>query len=282
MRKPQILGAAGAGLLASAAIAAGVGFAGAAGPSPSPSSSAPTTTPIKHVVVLFQENISFDHYFGTYPHAANAAGETPFNAAPGTPSVNGLTQNLLDNNPNSANPKRLAPSDVVPTIGCDNNHGYSAEQKAFNGGLMDRFVENTTGSGTCAGSEVLNYFDGNTVTGYWNYAQHFAMSDNSYGTGFGPSTPGAIELVSGNTATAVDDAGNPLPTQAGNTDNGTVYANANPYPDYDGCTPASGFYALGASTKSDATNPSRNIGDLLNTSKVSWGWFEGGFTPTSR
>ena len=30
----------------------------------------PTTTPIKHVVVIFQENVSFDHYFGTYPHAA--------------------------------------------------------------------------------------------------------------------------------------------------------------------------------------------------------------------
>ena len=30
-----------------------------------------TTTPIKHVVVIFQENVSFDHYFGTYPKAAN-------------------------------------------------------------------------------------------------------------------------------------------------------------------------------------------------------------------
>ncbi len=31
----------------------------------------PTTTPIKHVVIIFQENVSFDHYFGTYPHAFN-------------------------------------------------------------------------------------------------------------------------------------------------------------------------------------------------------------------
>ena len=35
----------------------------------------PTLTPIKHVVVLFQENISFDHYFGTYPYATNPADE---------------------------------------------------------------------------------------------------------------------------------------------------------------------------------------------------------------
>ena len=39
-----------------------------------------TKTPIKHVVVIFQENVSFDHYFGTYPHASNLPGETPFRA----------------------------------------------------------------------------------------------------------------------------------------------------------------------------------------------------------
>ena len=44
-----------------------------------------TATPIKHVIVIFQENESFDHYFGTYPSAANPPGETPFIAAAGTP-----------------------------------------------------------------------------------------------------------------------------------------------------------------------------------------------------
>ena len=48
-----------------------------------------TSTPIKHVVVLFDENESFDHYFGTYPYAANTDGST-FKAKPGTPKVNGL------------------------------------------------------------------------------------------------------------------------------------------------------------------------------------------------
>ena len=35
----------------------------------------------------------------------------------------------------------------------------------------------------------MGYYDGNTVTALWNYAQHFAMSDNSFGTTFGPSRP---------------------------------------------------------------------------------------------
>ena len=43
----------------------------------------------------------------------------------------------------------------------------------------------------------MGYYDGNTVTALWNYAQHFAMSDNSYDTNFGPSTPGALNLISG-------------------------------------------------------------------------------------
>ncbi|NUS00786.1 MAG: phospholipase, partial [Kribbellaceae bacterium] len=126
-----------------------------------------TTTPIKHVVVIFGENISFDHYFGTYPMAANTDG-TPFKAARHTPKVNGLTNELLTNNPNAYNPKRLSPSQAMT---CDQNHGYSAEQKAVNGGKDDKYVEFTETS-KCTGQPVLfgepglvmDYYDGNTVT----------------------------------------------------------------------------------------------------------------------
>src|SRR5579864_2973046 len=61
-----------------------------------------TKTPIKHLVVIFQENISFDHYFATYPYAANPDGEPQFHAADDTPRVNNLlTSGLLADNPNS-------------------------------------------------------------------------------------------------------------------------------------------------------------------------------------
>jgi phospholipase C len=55
----------------------------------------------------------------------------------------------------------------------------------------------------------MDYYDGNTVTGLWNYAQHYAMSDNFFDTEFGPSTPGALNLVSGQTggATPLNAAG---------------------------------------------------------------------------
>ncbi len=61
----------------------------------------PTTTPIKHVVVIFQENVSFDHYFATYPEATNPKNETPFFARPNTPTVNGQTPELIAQNHNS-------------------------------------------------------------------------------------------------------------------------------------------------------------------------------------
>src|ERR1700689_837420 len=62
---------------------------------------ADTATPIQHVVVIFQENVSFDHYFASYPNAAG------FVAQPGTPTVNGLTGALLTNNPNAGNAKNV-------------------------------------------------------------------------------------------------------------------------------------------------------------------------------
>src|SRR5260370_12547624 len=99
----------------------------------------PTKTPIKHVVVIFQENVSFDHYFGTYPHAFNLPGETAFHAKEGTPESNTLlSSGLITNNPNKANPFRIPPS--VP-VTCDENHNYNDEQAAAAGGLMDKFVE---------------------------------------------------------------------------------------------------------------------------------------------
>lgn len=54
-----------------------------------------TATPIGHLVIIFQENTSFDSYFGVYPVALNPPGEPAFEPRPGTPSVNGLTETLL-------------------------------------------------------------------------------------------------------------------------------------------------------------------------------------------
>src|SRR5215469_11512523 len=58
------------------------------------------STPIQHLVVIFQENVSFDHYFGTYPYATNPSGEPAFTPLVGTPQVNGIFGTLSSINPN--------------------------------------------------------------------------------------------------------------------------------------------------------------------------------------
>jgi len=247
-------------------------------------------TPIKHLVVIFQENVSFDHYFGTYPHSANSDGQ-PFHGAAGakinglydTPGLNGQGT-LLTNNPNTdagghqVNPRRLDPTNLNDILLCDQDHSYNDEQKAFDGGLMDKFPT-TVGTGTrtsptgvpCQQSDVMNYYDGNTVTGMWNYAKHFAMSDNFFASTFGPSAPGAINLISGNTGGVglmINGAATDGDTVPDGIGGNSLIEDAQPY--YDDC-----------STRDAASLTGKNIGDELNVKGLSWGWFQGGFRPTT-
>jgi phospholipase C len=258
--------------------------------SQSRSASADPATPIKHLVVIFQENVSFDHYFGTYPNAANTDGQT-FKGAGGA-KINGLYNTaglngqgtLLTNNPNTdgsgnqVNPRRLDPANINDILVCDQDHSYNDEQKAFDDGKMDKFPT-TVGNGArtsptgqpCQQSDVMNYYDGNTVTGMWNYAKNFTMSDNFFASTFGPSAPGAINLVSGNTGNvgmqingAATD-GDTVPDGKGGT---SLIEDAQPY--YDDC-----------STRDAVSLTGTNIGEELNAKGLSWGWFQGGFKPTT-
>jgi phospholipase C len=246
------------------------------------------TTPIRHLVVVFQENHSFDAYFGTYPVAANPPGQPAFHPRPNTPAVNGLTRTLLRFNPNPSNPFRI---DRLQAYTCDQDHEYTAEQRARNGGLMNRFPRFDAQPPTNARQfchrnrrghwdTVMGYFDGNTVTALWNYAQHFALSDNSFATMSGQSTRGALNLTAGDTSGVlcgppssvfgdVPECGGPVSsTETPAPTNGTLGTfvdDTDPY--WDVC-----------SSGQTAALSGRNVGDLLTAADVTWGWFQGGFT----
>ncbi len=313
---------------------------------PNDSDDFPTTTPIKHVVVIYQENISFDHYFATYPYATNPAGLPEFHAKDDTPTVNNLlTSGLLTNNPNSVQPFLLAGPTQSNT--CDQNHNYLNEQEAVHQGLGDNYVaavgsgnsglqtastlwsgtgpapaitvgapllpgqynknvvtggNSTTGpfsySGYCydAGKGkgiTMGYYDGNTVTAFWNYAQNFAMSDNSWSTSFGPSTPGALNLIAGTTAAATMVPKRPNGTNSSASGNlwggqtattGTAFVGAvigDPRPAYDDCVASNGQLFNTNQISLTGKNVGDLLGDAANPGKgITWGWFMGGFGPT--
>jgi phospholipase C len=255
------------------------------------SAQAPTpTTPIQHVVVIFGENESFDHYFGTYPTAVNPPGEPRFIALAGTPTVNNLVtpnapwSNLLTSNPNlnsangagAANPFRLNRDQALTS---SQNHSDGPEQASFDHFNMDLFPLNTGAAGgtpvlyppvTNTKGMVMGYFDGNTVTAMWEYAQHYALSDNSYNSQFGPSSPGAINVIAGQTNGIIASTNGPSSDQVADGQGGfTLIGDADPLGDV--CSTSTGFTAsLGG----------KNIGDLLNNAGLTWGWFQGGFDLT--
>ncbi|MDG0024448.1 alkaline phosphatase family protein [Trinickia sp. Y13] len=239
---------------------------------------AATATPIKHVVVIYGENVSFDHYFATYPNATNPTGEPVFTAAAGTPSVNGLSGTLLTANPNATNvangagatnPFRL---DRTQAATADQNHAYTAEEQAYDNGLMDLFPK-YTGRGTSGGAgafgttgQVMGYYDGNTVTALWNYAQNYAMSDNAFTDTYGPSTPGALEAIAGQTNGMQIVKSSRSSYYVADGQGGFTMIN-DVDPGADVCS----------STTDQAMMTGKNIGDLLNAKNITWGGFMGGF-----
>ncbi|MGB6323883.1 MAG: alkaline phosphatase family protein [Xanthobacteraceae bacterium] len=253
---------------------------------PGPQDAAPTATPIKHLVIIFNENVSFDHYFATYPKATNPPGEPAFTAKPGTPKVNNLANaHLLTNNPNftnkangadAAEPFRL---DRSQAFTADQNHAYTAEQQAYDGGKADLFPK-FTGKATSGGAgafgtkgQVMGYYDGNTVASFWNYAQQFAMSDNAFGDTYGPSTPGMLNVSSGQTNGMTIVATTKQPSTVTtvsyyiNDGQGGLTMINDVDPGYDVCS----------NPKDQAMMSGKTIGDLLNGAGITWGSFMGGF-----
>jgi phospholipase C len=270
---------------------------------PSPVNVLKTKTPIKHLVVIFNENRSFDHYFGHYPVAMNPVGEPAFTAAKNTPTANNYLSNpeLLTQNPNL----NLANNTGGPGTGATNpfridrtqfntagqSHNYTNEQEAFDNGAADLFPKDV-GNGTSGGAgafgtrgQTMGYFDGNTVTAYWNYAQNYAMSDNSWSDNFGPSTPGLLNMFAGSTngivpqvlskgvvTTTPASVSSVLPDGTIGFANGFTLIN-DVDPTLDVCSPSAQPGASGSTVISTA----KNIGDLLNAANIPWGSFVGGF-----
>lgn len=205
-------------------------------------------TPIKHLIVIVDENHSFDNVFGTYPNASG------FIALPGTPKADGIPANayLLGTTGKKYHPYLIQSTTVGPLL-----HGYQQMVNDYNDGHMNGFViqneasirahdamtqrqkvDGTTYRGVYAG-EPLGHYDYHLMGTYWDYAQHFAMADHWFQPVFGPTSTNMMYLVAG---------------RAG-VNGHNVYYTGKPYEHF--------------------TFP--NIGDEMSHHKISWTWYQAGW-----
>ncbi len=171
---------------------------------------------VKYVFVLFQENRSFDHYFGSF---RGANGLFSDGANPRTPASNTQAIFNTDGTVGSIQPFRIGNTENASDLD-DVDHGHprmAAKMHLVNGvPVMDRFALNeqakylmgspidpATPPATVSlkskqfGELAMAYVDCDTIPFLWNYANKFTLFDNIFQTTIGPSTPNAIAMIAG-------------------------------------------------------------------------------------
>jgi phospholipase C len=148
--------------------------------------------PIQHVIIIMQENRSFDSYFGTYP------------GADGIPMQNGV--------PTVCAPDPLTGACVKPyrdpnDLNLGGPHGASDSTTDVDGGKMDGFIQESTAScsnhpnnpecSTANPPDVMGYHDGSQIPNYWAYANNFVLQDHMFESVASWSLPSHLYLVSG-------------------------------------------------------------------------------------
>ena len=147
---------------------------------------------VKHVVVIMQENRSFDTYFGTYP------------GADGIPMQNGQPTVCV---PDPARGGCDKPFHLTTDINGGGPHGQNNAVADINGGKMDGFVgQAEQGARGCADpfnpacsgrtTDVMGYKDAHEIPNYWAYAQNFVLQDHMFEPNASWSLPAHLFLVS--------------------------------------------------------------------------------------
>ena len=243
---------------------------------------------IKHIFVIYQENHSFDNYFGTYPGAENLAGALA--RAHGFRQYDPIGKTWIT-------PFRIADPDTESP-----SQSRDVIAAKVNGGAMDRFVatQETVSSkkfGTAAARDVglltMAHYDCDTIPYLWKYAHGFALFDHIFSAFAGPSTPSAVSLIAGQAgqtqwartpadAVAASDSGPGVPIA---NDLDPAYG---PYSEAGKGHQIAQRYAtlmltLGGTDDAAATNETQGVERDLATeassgrAPVPWGWYQEGY-----
>jgi phospholipase C len=144
-------------------------------------------TDIDHVVILIQENRSFDHYFGTLPGVnglGTAAAKAVYSQA-GYP-VEGFEGHL--------NPFHFKDANCFHDI----THSWVPQHESWNNGAMDSFVKtHLADDGAAAGPETMGYYEKAEIPFYYALAEAFTICDSYYCSVLGPTDPNRLMAMTG-------------------------------------------------------------------------------------
>ena len=140
---------------------------------------AETTTPIKHFVVLMQENHTFDNYFGTYP------------GADGIPEGT-----CMPRNPKKPKKGCVEPFAIGRRAVSDLEHRSATHDDQFRGGAMDGFVWALRSAGEDA-ETTMGYYDDKDIPYYWNIADEYVLFDRFFSSASGGSVENHMFSVTG-------------------------------------------------------------------------------------
>jgi phospholipase C len=250
---------------------------------------------VKHVFVIYQENHSFDNYFGTFPGADNlATAEAQAHGFRQYDSIGGAW----------VTPFRIADPDTESP-----GQGRVVIYDKMHGGTMDRFVATQESSslkkfGSAGARDVglltMAHYDCDTIPFLWKYAHTFALYDHIFSAFAGPSTPSAVSLIAGQAGQTqlARDPSQATSTQGNESGPGVPIMNDldpayGPYSEADKGHQIPQRYAtlmlaLAGSDAAQATNETsgvaRDLGAVSASGRapVPWGWYQEGYvSPTA-
>lgn len=245
---------------------------------------------VKHVFVIYQENHTFDNYFGSYPGAENLS--TPLARAHGFREYDPIGRQWVTPF-RITDPDTSGPSQARPVV-----------EAKMDGGKMDRFIavqERAAAKDYPASADreangllTMSFYDCDTVPYLWKYAKNFALFDHIFQGMTGPSTPGNIEVIAAQ-AGQTQWARNPSQrTTNGKTPGDPIYGDMEPAfgPYEDNTAPkrtqidqryATLMLALGgkddARAHEDANGVRADIASIVRSGRgaIPWGWYQEGY-----